>query len=156
MFRTAVAVVMSGVLAGCMPMMGGGSAGGGGGAAPAGQQGPSMVGAAAAVAVVVATTAYRDRVQTELTQARDPKKIAEKQAMISSLDTIKMRMANFNSAMTLGEKLQIASSVSDIAKAKFPNRADIVSSADMLVQVVMTAMNAANQAAAAEAAAARR
>lgn len=153
MFRMAVAVVMSGVLAGCMPMMGGGGTGGTG---AAGQQGPSMVGAAAAVAVVVATTAYRDRVQQEMTQSRDPKKIAEKQALISSLDTIKMRMANFNTAMSLGEKLQIASSVSDIAKAKFPNRADIISSTDMLLQVVMTAMNAANQAAAEEAAAARR
>lgn len=153
MFRMAVAVVMSGVLAGCMPMMGGGAAGGSG---TAGQQGPSMVGAAAAVAVVVATTAYRDRVQQELTQSRDAKKIAEKQALISSLDTIKMRMANFNSAMSLGEKLQIASSVSDIAKAKFPNRADLISSTDMLLQVVMTAMNAANQAAAEEAAAAKR
>lgn len=155
MIRMALAVVMSGVLAGCMPMMGGGMTSGTGGTAPAGQQGPSMVGAAAAVAVVVATTAYRDRVQQELTQARDAQKIAEKQALISSLDTIKMRMANFGVAMTLGEKLQIASSVSDIVKAKFPNRADMVSSADMLVQVVMTAMNAANQAAAAEAAAKR-
>ena len=115
-----------------------------------------MVGAAAAVAVVVATTAYRTRVQTELTQSRDPRKIAEKQALITSLDTIKMRMANFNSAMTLGEKLQIASSVSDIAKAKMPGRADIIGSADMLVQVLMTAMNAANTAAQQEAAAAGR
>lgn len=149
-------LAMGAVLAGCMPMMQGGTAGGTGGSAPAGQQGPSMVGAAAAVAVVVATTAYRDRVQTELTQARDPKKIAEKQALITSLDTIKMRMANFNSAMTLGEKLQIASSVSDIAKAKMPGRADIIGSADMLVQVLMTAMNAANTAAQQEAAAAGR
>ncbi len=156
MFRTTIAVVMSGLLAACMPMTGGGSAGGTGGSAPAGQQGPSMVGAAAAVGVVVATTAYRARVQTELTQARDPQKIAEKQALISSLDTIKMRMANFNTAMSLGEKLQIASSVSDIAKAKFPGRADIISSTDMLVQVVMTAMNAASTAAQQEAAAAGR
>ena len=113
-----------------------------------------MVGAAAAVTVVVAAQAYRDRIQSEITQARDPKKIAEKQALISSLDTIKMRMANFNTVMTLGEKLQIATSVSDLAKAKFPNRADIISSTDMLVQVVMTAMNAASTAAQQEAAAA--
>lgn len=151
MFRMALAIVMSGVLAGCVPMMGGA-----GGSAPAGQQNPSMVGAAAAVAVVVATTAYRDRVQSEMTQSRDPRKIAEKQALISSLDTIKMRMANFNTAMTLGEKLQIASSVSDIVKSKFPGQASLVSSADMLVQVVMTAMNAANAAAQQEAAAAGR
>jgi hypothetical protein len=148
-----MAVMVSAVLAGCMSMPQGG--GGGEGAAGTSRQ-PSMVGAAAAVAVVVAAQTYRDRIQSELTQARDPNKIAEKQALITSLDTIKMRMVNFNSAMTLGEKLQIASSVSDIVKAKFPNRADMVSSADMLVQVVMTAMNAANQAAAAEAAAAKR
>lgn len=147
-------LVMAGVLAGCMPMMGGGTAPGG--AAAGGQQGPSMVGAAAAVAVVVATTAYRTRVQTELTQSRDPRKIAEKQALITSLDTIKMRMANFNSAMSLGEKLQIASSVSDIAKAKFPDRSDLIASTDMLLQVVMTAMNAASTAAQQEAAAAQR
>ena len=154
MFRMAVAMVMSGVLAGCMPMMGGGAAGG---TATGGQQqGPSMAGAAAAVAVVVVTTAYRTRVQTELTQSRDPRKIAEKQALITSLDTIKMRMANFNSAMSLGEKLQIASSVSDIAKAKFPDRADLIGSTDMLLQVVMTAMNAANAAAQQEEAAAGR
>ena len=146
----AVAVAVGAVLAGCMPMMQGGSG------AAGGPQQPSMVGAAAAVAVVVASQAYRDRVQSELTQARDPKKIAEKQALISSLDTIKMRMANFNTAMSLGEKLQIATSVSDLAKAKFPNRADIISSTDMLVQVVMTAMNAASTAAQQEAAAAGR
>lgn len=149
MRRMTMAVMVSAVLAGCMPMMDGGSAGG----AP---RQPSMVGAAAAVTVVVAAQAYRDRVQSELTQSRDPKKIAEKQALISSLDTIKMRMANFNTAMSLGEKLQIATSVSDLAKAKFPNRADIISSTDMLVQVVMTAMNAAGAAAAQEAAAAGR
>lgn len=143
-----VAVAVSAVLAGCMPMTDGGAAG-----AP---RQPSMVGAAAAVTVVVAAQAYRDRIQSEITQARDPKKIAEKQALISSLDTIKMRMANFNTAMTLGEKLQIATSVSDLAKAKFPNRADIISSTDMLVQVVMTAMNAAGVAAQQEAAAAGR
>lgn len=148
MFRMTVALVMSGVLAACMPMTQGGA-----GTAPAGgPQQPSMVGAAAAVAVVVAANTYRTRVQSELTQARDPKKIAEKQALITSLDTIKTRMANFNQAMTLGEKLQIATSVSDIAKAKFPDRADLINSADMLVQVVMTAMNAANAAAQQEAA----
>lgn len=150
MRRMTMAVMVSAVLAGCMPMTQGG-----GGTAGAPRQ-PSVVGATAAVAVVVAAQAYRDRVQSELVQARDPGKIAEKQAMISSLDTIKMRMANFNTAMTLGEKLQIATSVSDIAKAKFPNRADIISSTDMLVQVVMTAMNAANTAAQQEAAAAGR
>lgn len=150
MRRMIVAVAVGVVLAGCMPMMQGGSGTAGG------QQGPSMVGAAAAVTVVVASQAYRDRIQSELTQARDPKKIAEKQALISSLDTIKMRMANFNTAMSLGEKLQIATSVSDLAKAKFPNRADIISSTDMLVQVVMTAMNAASTAAQQEAAGAGR
>lgn len=151
MFRMTVALVMSGVLAACMPMTQGGSAAGTGTTAGGAQQ-PSMVGAAAAVAVVVAATTYRTRIQSELTQARDPKKIAEKQALITSLDTIKMRMVNFNQAMSLGEKLQIATSVSDIAKAKFPDRADLISTADTLVQVVMTAMNAANAAAQQEAA----
>lgn len=151
MFRKVIAALVVATLAGCMPMTGGGTGG-----AAGGQQGPSLVGATAAVAVVVAATTYRDRIQSELTQARDPKKIAEKQALLTSLDTIKMRMANFNTAMSLGEKLQIATSVSDIAKAKFPNRADLISTTDTLVQVLMTAMNAANQAAAAEAAAAQR
>lgn len=148
MRRMTMAVMVSAVLAGCMINPGPNPNG------PARQ--PSVVGATAAVGLVVAAQAYRDRVQAELVQARDPAKIAEKQALITSLDTIKMRMANFSTAMTLGEKLQIATSVSDIAKAKFPNRTEIISSADMLVQVVMTAMNAANAAAQQEAAAAGR
>lgn len=107
---------------------------------------------AAAIGVVVAAQAYRDRVQSELTRTRDSQKIAEKQALITSLDTIKMRMANFNQVMSLGEKLQIASSVSDIVKTRFPDRADMINSANLLVQVLMTAVNAANVAAQQEAA----